>query len=108
MAMTPRLVIIRGRRADGGLALILDAVDVAESVRISIPTTGGQNCRCPASATPTWKRLVRLAQLVVASALIPPSRRADFWHASPTVDQAEPGRPMDAPLTGSRPRLSPA
>jgi hypothetical protein len=43
MAMTPRLVIVRGRRADGGLALILD---VAESVRISIPTTGGQNCRC--------------------------------------------------------------
>jgi hypothetical protein len=42
MAMTPRLVMIRGRRADGGLALILDAVDVAESVRISIPTTGGQ------------------------------------------------------------------
>jgi hypothetical protein len=53
--------MIRGRRADGGLALILDAVDVAESVRISIPTTGGQNCRCPASATPTWKCLVRQA-----------------------------------------------
>jgi hypothetical protein len=39
--------MIRGRRADGGLALILDAVDVAESVCISIPTTGGQNCRYP-------------------------------------------------------------
>ena len=61
MAMTPRLVMIRGRRADGGLTLILDAVDVAESVRISIPTTGGQTCRCPASARPTWKCLVRQA-----------------------------------------------
>jgi hypothetical protein len=62
MAMTPRLVMIRGRRADGGLALILDAVDVAESVRISIPTTGGQNCRYPASgdADPEMPRATSL------------------------------------------------
>jgi hypothetical protein len=35
--------------------------------------------------------------LVVASDLIRPSRRAGSGRASPTVDQAEPGRPMDAP-----------
>jgi hypothetical protein len=63
MAMTPRLVMIRGRRADGGLALILDAVDVAESARISIPTTGGQNCRCPGlgDADPEMPRATGLA-----------------------------------------------
>ena len=35
--------------------------------------------------------------LVVASDLIPPSRRDVSRHRSPTVDQAKPGRPMDAP-----------
>jgi alpha/beta hydrolase fold len=33
----------------------------------------------------------------VASDLIPPSRRDASGRASPTVDQAQPGRPMDAP-----------
>src|SRR4029077_12523682 len=35
--------------------------------------------------------------LDVASDLIPPSRRDASGRASPTVDQAQPGRPMDAP-----------
>ena len=37
------------------------------------------------------------ARLDVASDLIPPSRRDASGRASPTVDQAQPGRPMDAP-----------
>ena len=35
--------------------------------------------------------------LAVASDLIPPSRRDASGRTSPTVDQAQPGRPMDAP-----------
>ena len=45
--------------------------------------------------------------LDVASDLIPPIRCAVSGHTSPTVDQAEPGRPRTLPLTRSRPRLSP-
>jgi hypothetical protein len=36
MAMTPRLVMIRGRRADGGLALTLDAVDVVSDTTCTV------------------------------------------------------------------------
>jgi len=43
----------------------------------------------------------------VASVLIPPSRRDVSGHTSPTVDQAEPGRPIGRSRSRSRPRLSP-
>ncbi len=51
----------------------------------------------PPTANPNSAETHAWHLLAVASDLIPPSRRDASGRASPTVDQAQPGRPMDAP-----------
>ena len=63
-------------------------------VAASRPCRHGKTC-CWACAREASVNALR--DLAVASDLIPPSRRAGSGLASPTIDQAEPGRPMDAP-----------